>query len=118
MREYLFLKNKIQRQIDWNGQEFTFIHMGENPYHRPTEPEEITLKGVYHQSSSYEQKNSTDATIISSKPKPMILCLYEDGKDIQAQDTVSINGKDMIVSGVDNIQELNVALQISLEVNE
>lgn len=118
MREYQFLLSKIKHQIDWNGEEFVFIHTEEDKYHRSTEPTEITLKGIYHQNSSYVQKTTQDATVTKSKPSPMILCLYTDGNAISLQDVVKINGKDMVVTGIENVQELNVALQLSLEVNE
>lgn len=118
MREYMFLKSKVKRQIDWNGQMFNFTHTEEDKYHDDTEEVVIPVKGVYHQATSYQNKTSKDASVISSKAKPMILCLFEDGSLVKQGDTVNINGQDMIVTGVANIQELNVAVEISLEVNE
>ena len=118
MREYLFLFNKVKRQIDWNGQNYTFTHTAEDKYHNETTTSEIILKGVYHQSTSYKSKSSKDGSVISSKSSPMILCLYDDGKTIQIGDKVKINDKDMFITGIENVQELNVAIQISLEVNE
>lgn len=115
---YLFLSNKIQRQIDWNGEEFTFIHTGEDEYHNPTEPVEISIKGIYHQSTSYQQKTSDTGSVTSTKPRPMILTTYDDGSKLSLGDTINLNGKDMFVTGLENVQELNVAIQISLEVNE
>jgi hypothetical protein len=45
----------------------------------------------------------------------MILCLYEDGKDIEAGDIVFINEKQYNVTGALDIQNFSVALDISLE---
>lgn len=115
---YLFLKNKIQKQVSWKGEDFVFVHVEEDKYHEAEETVEITVKGVYHQSTSYEQKTTTNGSVTASKPSPMILCLYEDANTITVGDTVTINDKDMIVTGIENVQELNVALQISLGVNE
>lgn len=118
MREYLFLRSKIKRQIDWNGQEFHFTHVGEDKYHRGSEETVVSVVGVYHQATSYKQKSSSDGMVTSTKAKPMILCMYEDGSAVSVGDRISLNGKDMFVSGVENVQELNVAVEISLEVNE
>ena len=114
----LYLKNKLRRQLDWNGENFTFTHMGEDKYHNPTEATEITIKGLYHQQTSYVSKNSGDGTVSHSKPSPMILCLYEEGKNLSINDTITINEKAMFITGIEDVHELNVALQISLEVNE
>ena len=118
MREYLFMQSKLKRQIDWNGQEFHFTHVGEDKYHRGSEETDILVRGIYHQATSYKQKNSSDGTVTSTKAKPMILCMYEDGSAVSVGDKISLNDQDMFVSGVENVQELNVAIEISLEVNE
>lgn len=119
MREYLFLESKVKRQIQWNGQEFQFTRVVEDKYHRGTEETAtVTLSGVYHQATSYKQKTTADGSITSSKALPMILCMYEDAAKLKLGDTVKINGQDMFVTGVENIQELNVAAEVSLEVNQ
>ena len=118
MREYLFLANKVQRQIDWNGQEFVFQHAQEDKYHNQLEPLEISLRGVYHQATSYQQKTTNDGYVTSSKPSPMILCMYKDLGVLAMGDTVKINEKDYFVSGINDVQELGVVAQISLGVNE
>lgn len=117
-RTAVFLKAKISKQLSWYGETYSFTHQKEDKYHRGTEPVVHTLTGVYHQSTSYSSKNTKDGSVTTSKAKPMILCLYDDGKNIVVGDRVKINSQDMIVSGIDNIQQLNVGLQISLEVNE
>ena len=45
----------------------------------------------------------------------MILCMYEDAKNIVLGDKIEISGKQYKVSGVLNIQNYNVAADISLE---
>lgn len=117
MREYQFLRGKIQRQIEWNGIELTFTRMEEDKYHRADHKVSNSVKGVYHQATSYQQKHSNEASVTSTKPKPMFLCLYEDGKSVKKGDSVQVNEKSYFVSGIENVQELNVALEISLEEN-
>lgn len=117
MREYQFLEAKVKRQIDWNGVELLFTRMEEDKYHRGTKAVNTVVRGVYHQATSYQQKKSGEASVTSTKPKPMFLCLYNDGSKVRQGDIVFINGKKYFVSGIENVQELNVALEISLEVN-
>lgn len=114
----LYLKNKIQTQLNWNGEDFTFIHKGEDRYHNELEPTEVNVRGMYHQQTSYVSKHSGEGSVTTSKATPMILCLYDDGKDLSINDTVVINGKAMFITGIEDIHELNVGLHISLEVNE
>lgn len=116
MNQYLFLKNKIQRRIEWEGKSYTFTRVVEDEYHREQDTESITVEGIYHQTNSYQQKSSKDGSITTNKPQPMILCLYSDsGNNPKLGDKVVIDGKTMLVTGVVDIQELHVALQISLE---
>lgn len=112
-----FLKRKVTNQLNLNGQEFTFTHLQEDKYHRaePT-PVTISIKGIFHQSASYAQKNSSDGAVISSKPQPMILCLYSDGSLIKKNDTLKIDKQGYRVTNVDDVQQLKTAIQISLEV--
>ena len=112
-----FLRSKLTHQLDFRGTDFTFSHFVEDKYHRTdSTPVAIQLRGVYHQSTTYEKKTSQDGALINTKPKPMILCLYEDGSRLTKGDTVLIEGVEMTVSGVENVQQLSVAAQISLEV--
>lgn len=128
MNQYLFLKNKIQRRIDWEGKPYTFTRVVEDKYHREQSTVNITVEGIYHQTNSYQQKSSKDGSVTTTKPQPMILCLYNNNSNNdeidennvtnnnpQLGDKVVIDGKTMLVTGVVDIQELHVALQISLE---
>ena len=121
MKQALFLRNKLIRQIKMNGKEYTFYRYGEDDYkQRNQEPEEIsTVFGVFHKtnsSDSYLMSKVSDATQISAKPKPMMLLLYEDGLDLQKDDFVMINEKQFKVVTKQNVQELNIAFEVSLEV--
>ena len=134
MNQYLFLKNKIQRRIDWEGVPYTFTRVVEDKYHREQGTTSITVKGIYHQTNSYQQKSSKDGSVTTTKPQPMILCLYNNSNNNDEMlvengeienstennnpklgDKVVIDGKTMLVTGIVDIQELHVALQISLE---
>ena len=112
-----FLKNKVNRQINQNGQLFVFVRYGEDDYHQVSdEPtEEIELRGIYHTSNSFVQVSTSDGASIKRKPQPMILCLYEEGKEIKENDTVVIGEDTYKVVDVNNINAFNAVIDISLE---
>ena len=117
-RNFLFLQHRIQREIDWSGAEYTFTHKEEDKYHREASEVSYVVKGIFHQATSYKNKNSDNGSVTSTKPSPMILCMYQDGAQVSIGDTVIINKQDYLVTGIQNVQELNVAFDISLELNE
>jgi hypothetical protein len=127
--------NKVQRRIDWSGEDYTFTRIVEDEYHREQGEITITVKGLYHKTHSYQTVSSKEGSVTSQKPKPMILCLYNnsnntdetliEGEENNAQnnnpqlgDKVVIGGKTMFVTGVEDIQEQHKVLQVSLEVEE
>ncbi len=117
-RAYLFLLNKIKKRIEWANENYTFTRSVEDEYHRKQDDIFFTVKGLYHQTNSYQQKSSQDGSITTKKPQLMILCLYEDQKEytVQEGDKTVINDKTMLVTGVVDLQNLHIAMQISLEV--
>ena len=117
-RNFLFIQRKIQREIDWSGENFVFTHNEEDKYHRETAETSYSIKGIFHQSTSYSNKTSNDGSTTRTKPSPMILCNYDDGVQINLGDSVNINNQDYFVTAIQNVQELNVAFDISLELNE
>lgn len=111
-----FLEQKVERQIKQNGEAFVFVHTTEDKYHRGTaEQTELPVKGILHISTAYMQETSDEGATISSKPSPIILCLYEDGSAISKGDSLKINETQYNVTGVENVQQLSVVCQISLE---
>ena len=131
MNNYLFMVNKVQRRIEWSGEDYTFTRIVEDEYHREQGEISFTVKGLYHKTHSYQTVSSKEGSVTSQKPKPMILCLYnnsnnndeiliesEQNNNPQLGDKVSIGGKTMFVTGVEDIQEQHKVLQVSLEVEE
>lgn len=113
-----FLKNKIERQINLNGQEFIFIRYKEDEYHQVSdeEKEEIYVKGIFHTTNSFVKANTSDASVVRSKPQPMILTLYEQGLLIKINDKVVINEETYKVVDINDVNSFNVACDISLEI--
>ena len=126
MRIEYTLRNKIKRQIDWNGREFTFTRYKQDIYHQKTDEidKKIVVKGFYHEAGGYGgmlniELFERDGSRTTTHMKPMILCLYEEGKDLQMDDEIFLNGSTYKVIDKSDIQNLNVAFEISLEkINE
>lgn len=124
MQVETFLKNKIKRQIDWNGQEFIFKRFAENKYHELQTDVEQTfkIKGVFHEGGGYggmlnfelyEREGSREL----SKMKPMILCLYDEvSKELKLDDRVKIGDEEYYVIGKNDIKGMGIAYDLSLEV--
>lgn len=120
-----FLKNKITRQIKWNGKSFTFIRYKENDYHEKNYDEvemEVTLQGVFHEGGGYGgmlniELYSRDGGRTVSKMKPMILCLKtEESTILKMDDVVKVGDYVYKVVEKNDIQNLGVAFEISLEI--
>ena len=77
---------------------------------------EVSLPGVFHDNNEYITQTSSDAATIRSKLNTRILCLAKDAAQIQPEMTVVIQGQVYRVTGVRNIENLNLACDISLEV--
>lgn len=111
---------KIAREIKRSGSEFVFKRKFENKFGEPLEEEEKVgiLKGLYHEQNSNIQIQTGEVVQYRTKKIPMILCLYEDYKKLHLEplDYVCINGAVYKVSGAVDIQNWNVAVDISLEV--
>lgn len=108
---------KVQRFIKRWGQTFTFTLAGENSFGEPEGVKvEVSLPGVFHDNNEYITQESSDAATIRSKLNTRILCLAKDAAQIQPEMTVVIQGQTYRVTGVRNIENLNLACDISLEV--
>lgn len=113
-----FGRELILRNINTHGQEFTFERDERNKYGEPTGAKTTvaTVKGLFHQSRGFMTKNVSDGTVSRSKPQPQILCLADaDVKLVQQGDTLEYLGQLYTVVGVDDVNNLGIACDISLE---
>lgn len=124
MEATLFLQNKLARHISWNGQMLTFTRYSKNEYEELTDEVErtFTFKGLFHDGGGYGgmlkiEIYERDGGRTFTKFKPLVLCLYEDGKDIQTDDVVEIGGNKYNVVDITNVKNLNIAFEISLEID-
>jgi hypothetical protein len=116
MQPSKFLENKIKRQLKINGIEYKFIGVKENEYHELIEDGvETKIKGIYHESNSYESESVADGAVIHSKPQPMILCLWQDALEINVGYKVQYGSKNFEVIAKNDIQDYGIACDISLK---
>lgn len=111
-----FQLNKVRRLINTQGQEFKFNRVKANEFGEPNgQPEVIAITGVYHETTSFLSKVSSDSTTVRQKPSPMILCLWEDAKKLKHTDTLTFNSKTYTIGDIKNVSEASVVGDISLE---
>lgn len=116
MQGQAFQVNKVRRLIHTQGQVFSFVRRQRNDFNEADgEISCINLNGVYHETTTYIKKSSSDAATVSKKPAPMILCLWEDAKQLLHTDLVVFQDKTYRVGGINNLCQSNAIADISLE---
>lgn len=112
-----FLRNKIDRQIKYNGSLFTFVRYGVDDYGQFTDEviARFIFDGLFHETVKHVSLAESDEARIFDVPKSYILCLYEYGKEIKIDDHVVINEKEYRVTGKTDVNNFQVAFDISLE---
>lgn len=110
-----FQINKVARALKRDGQEFIFERAVLNKFGEPADQKkEIKITGLFHETTSYISKSAVDASIITKKSSPMILCVNFNG--VQKGDELDFNGKNYLVNEVKDLLECNAIFDISLEV--
>lgn len=122
MEALLFLKNKIMRHIQWNGQELTFYRYKKNNYGELSDEieQEFTFKGLFHDGGGYGgmlniEMYERDGSRTISRMKPMVLCSYEDGKDLTTDDWTIIGDDKFRIVGKQDVKSLRAFFEISME---
>lgn len=115
-----FEREKIKRNILMHGCEFTFTRIVADEFEEDTQKETdvVSLNGLFHQSRGYisQSSGSDDGRIIRSKPQPMILVLLDEYSElILSGDIVTYKNTKYRVTGKNNLNNLDIAYDISLE---
>jgi hypothetical protein len=115
-----FSKHILRNNILRHGKTYTFKRNLKNSYDEElsNEYELITypVKAIYHEVNKYIQVGEGESARVQSKKITMMVCLYEEAKDIIFNDKVELNGKLYKVNGTNDILEENEFIDISLEV--
>lgn len=117
MKTPMFLKNKLKKQIDKNGIVYEFTKIMKDEFNQITDSEEtLQVKGIYHETNSFIKLSESDAGSVQRKKSPMILTILDETTKLLTQgDKVVINEVSYTVSGLLDIQNYGVALDISLD---
>lgn len=77
-----------------------------------------SICGIFHQVKSHQQKTVSNIITYSTRPQPSFMCVDDEYKKlfVEMNDLLRINGKDYRIVAVNNIQEMNVVYDFSLEV--
>lgn len=112
-----FLKEKIDRQIKYNGSTFTFNRYGVDEYEQRSDEitETFTFDGLFHEKVNHVSLAESDGARVFNVPTSYILCLYEDGEPIKIDDQVEIDKKVYRVTGKTDVNNFQIAYDISLE---
>ena len=107
----------VRRNILTHGTEFTFVHTSLNTFNEPTEGQtEIKVQGLFHQTRGYITRDTTDGTVSRTRPQPQVLTLVDDtSRSIQKDDYMLYCNQKYRVTGINDINNLGIALEISLE---
>lgn len=113
---------KIRREIKRSGETYKFKRHIKNEFGEPIigiagmDDDVCSIQGLYHEENSNIQVTTGDTTQVRTKKIPMVLCGWEEAKDLLTGDFTIINHKVFKVTGVVNIQEWSIVADISLEV--
>lgn len=115
-----FEREKIKRNILMHGCKFTFTRIIADEFEEDTQEDTgvVTIDGLFHQSRGYisQSSSSDDGRVIRSKPQPMILVLLDEYSElILSGDIVTYKGIKYRVTGKNNLNNLDIAYDISLE---
>lgn len=111
-----FQLNKVRRLINTQGKAFHFEKPIKNEFGEPNgQTVSVVLRGVFHETTSYLNKTSTDASTLRKKASPMVLMLWESAEGLHHTDELKFNEKTYRVTEIKNLQEANLVADISLE---
>lgn len=109
--------HKVEREIKAHGMEYEFKRKVLDKYKEDT-GERKTIKnviGLFHTTKGYISVNTTDDSKIQTKGQPKMMIVFDDSKEIKKGDFVLINNKTYVVLEKNNVQEMNIVIDISLE---
>ena len=115
-----FQANKVKRLVYSKG---TMYKVSRNPLNEYGEPDEDATEGIkeeYIRAILHNGKPSKDRTddgvVTKFSQSEMLLCCYSDAHSIRVGDRIQgvLSGTEYEVENVDNVQEGNFAIDLSL----
>lgn len=116
MNSSAFQLNKVRRLIKTQGRSVVVTRQEKNKFNEPNgEAEVFSVKGVFHETTSYLSKTGTDGSTVRAKSSPMFMCLWDDAIKLKHTDKVSMNSHTYNIGEIKNLCEANLVADISLE---
>lgn len=116
MHNGAFQLNKVRRAIRTQGRRFEVVRPKTNKFNEPTqETESVEFNGIFHETTEYKSKTSSDASTMRQRSAPMVLALWEDAQGFHQKDMVKFNGRSYRINEIKNLVEANLVADISLE---
>lgn len=116
MNQGAFQLNKVRRLIRTQGQVFYFKKPGKNEFGEPNGGTvSYEIRGVFHETTSFISKTTSESSATRKKSSPMVLILWESLGELRRNDTLELNGKKYLVVEIKNLSEANLIADISLE---
>lgn len=116
MKTPKFEENKLRRLIRTQGICYRFYRPELDKFKEPTGHTWANeLKGVFHQTTQHISVYTVEGGSIQTKQVPMILAPFAEARNLQQDDLVDINGRCYKVTGLLDIGNWNIAIDISLE---
>lgn len=104
----------LSQAIKRHGQIFSVARNKLNEFKEPIGEDLVgSFCGLYHVFSGYLDINLTEAAKISTQKRPRMLLLYTD--KIQKEDVVQIDNQKYTVTGVDDVGNLHLCIDLSLK---
>lgn len=116
---YVHQTHALSRLIETRGQQATIYREAENEFHESVGTQSIgDFRGLFHEANSYLGVSIAEAGKIYTAKQPMFLIVYTMAHtdDIRKEDILEIAGRCFRVTGLDDLGNLGMFLDISLEV--
>lgn len=113
--DYIHQTHILRRLIRLRGQAAEIYRLKKNEFHEPDGTESLgNIGGLFHEASGYLGAMIVEAGKTYTAKQPMFLCEYTE--KIQKEDILEMQGIRYRVTGLDDLGNLHVFLDISLEV--
>ena len=105
----------LKRLIHLRGQNAEVFRPKENEFHEPDGQCQVgQYRGLFHEANGYLRTLTGEAGKTYTAKQPMFLTLYTD--QLRKEDLMEIKGTRYRIIGLDNLGNLHIFLDISLEV--
>lgn len=104
----------LRRILQRNGQDAEFRRAKENIFHE--HDGEITLmrcKGLFHEANLYLNTSIMDSGKVQEHKEPRLLIMFSE--DIRKGDSVQLPGRNFEVGAIDDLGNLHMLLDLSLQ---